>query len=254
MPNSCWITGASSGIGKSTALCFARNGYTVFASARSSKELDILVEKSLSLSFKGKIIALPLDVTLSEEVLNGIKFIEKECQNLEFIILNAGTYIKEDSKYATIESTKHVIDLNYIAVLNHIISLQPYISTLNIKQIAVISSMAAWRGMPMSAAYSSTKAAIKTAIESFEIDYSNTGVRFRILYPGFVKTPLTDKNDFKMPFLMDVEKAASTIYKKLLYPDKFEVSFPLIFAVIMRIITMLPWSIYKRLMVKKMRK
>ena len=174
MSNSCWITGASSGIGKSTALCFAKNGYTVFASARSSTELDILVKKSLSLSLKGKIIALPLDVTASKEVLNGIKFIEKECQNLEFIVLNAGTYIKEDSKYATTESTKHVIDLNYIAVLNHIISLQPYISTLNIKQIAVVSSMAAWRGMPMSAAYCSSKAAIKTAIESFEIDYSNT--------------------------------------------------------------------------------
>ena len=114
--------------------------------------------------------------------------------------------------------------------------------------------MAAWRGMPMSAAYCSSKAAIKTAIESFEIDYSNTGVRFRILYPGFVKTPLTDKNDFKMPFLMDVEKAAAIIYKKLLYSDKFEVSFPIIFAVIMRIITMLPWPIYKRLMVKKMEK
>ena len=254
MPNSCWITGASSGIGKSTALCFAKNGYTVFASARSSKKLDVLVKKSLGLSYKGKIIALPLDVTVSKEVLNGIKFIEKECKNLEFIILNAGTYIKEDSKYATIVSTKQVIDLNYIAVLNHIISLQPYISTLNIKQIAVVSSMAAWRGMPMSAAYSSSKAAIKTAIESFEIDYSNTGVRFRILYPGFVKTPLTDKNDFKMPFLMDVEKAAAIIYKKLLYSDKFEVSFPIIFAVIMRIITMLPWPIYKRLMVKKMKK
>ena len=132
--------------------------------------------------------------------------------------------------------------------------MQPYISTLNIKQIAVVSSMAAWRGMPMSAAYCSSKAAIKTAIESFEIDYSNTGVRFRILYPGFVKTPLTDKNDFKMPFLMDVEKAAAIIYKKLLYSDKFEVSFPIIFAVIMRIITMLPWPIYKRLMVKKMEK
>ena len=147
------------------------------------------------------------------------------------MILNAGTYIKEDSKFATINSTKYMIDLNYIAVLNHIILLQPYISILNIKQIAVVSSMAAWRGMPMSAAYSSSKAAIKAAIESFEIDYSNTGVRFRIFYPGFVRTPLTDKNDFKMPFLIEAEKAAKVIYKKLLYTKKFEISFPLSFAI-----------------------
>jgi NADP-dependent 3-hydroxy acid dehydrogenase YdfG len=254
MPNSCWITGASSGIGKYTALCFARNGYTVFASSRSLKDLNTLVQESLDSSFKGKIIALPLDVTVSEEIVNGIKFIEKETENLNFIILNAGTYIKEDSKYATIKSTKHMIDLNYIAIFNHIILLQPYISTLNIEQIAVVSSMAAWRGMPMSAAYSSSKAAIKTAIESFEIDYNNTGIRFRIFYPGFVKTPLTDKNDFKMPFLMDAEKAAKIVYEKLLYSKKFEVSFPLIFALIMRITTILPWPIYKMLMIKKMQK
>ena len=253
MPNSCWITGASSGIGESTALYFAKNGYTVFASARSSEDLSNLEKKSRDSSFKGKIIALPIDVTKADNILNAIKFIEKETQNLEFIILNAGTYIKEDSKYATIKSTKHTIDLNFTAIFNHIILLQPYFSILNIKQIAVVSSMAAWRGMPMSAAYSSSKAAIKTAIESFEIDYSNTGVRFRIFYPGFVKTPLTDKNDFKMPFLMDAEKAATIVYNKLLYSKKFEVSFPLIFAIIMRFITMLPWPIYKRLMIKKIR-
>ena len=70
MPNSCWITGASSGIGESTALYFAKNGYTVFASARSSENLSNLEKKSLDSSFKGKIIALPIDVTKPDEILN----------------------------------------------------------------------------------------------------------------------------------------------------------------------------------------
>ncbi len=254
MTNVCWITGASSGIGKHTALRFARNGYTVFASSRSLKSLNKLVKESIDLSLKGRIIAVPLDVTKTQEIIKCIKFINREVKSLDLVILNAGTYIKEDSKFATINSTKYMIDLNYIAVLNHIILLQPYISILNIKQIAVVSSMAAWRGMPMSAAYSSSKAAIKAAIESFEIDYSNTGVRFRIFYPGFVRTPLTDKNDFKMPFLIEAEKAAKVIYKKLLYTKKFEISFPLSFAIIMRIITILPWPFYKKIMIKKIRK
>ena len=251
MPKSCWITGASSGIGRFTSLCFAKNGYTVFASARSLKDLNTLVYESRSLNLKGKIIALPLDVTDTDEILKCSKFISKNTKNLDFVILNAGTYIREDSKFATIKSTKKMIDLNYTSVLNHIIILQPFISTLNIKQIATVSSIAGWRGMPMSAAYCSSKAAIKTAIESFAIDYNNTGVRFRIFYPGFVKTPLTDKNEFKMPFIIEAEKAANIIYKKLLFSNKFEVSFPLSFAIIMRLITMLPWSLYKLLMSKK---
>ena len=97
-------------------------------------------------------------------------------------------------------------------------------------------------------------AAIKTAIERFEIDFSDTGVRFRIFYPGFVKTPLTDKNDFKMPFLMDADKAAEIVYKKLLYSTAFEISFPFRFALIMRLITMLPWPLYKKVMLKKVQK
>ena len=254
MYNSCWITGASSGIGKYLALHFAKKGFTVFVSARSSKDLDQLVNESLSLSQKGKIISVPLDVTVPDEISKCIEFIKNNVKNLDFVILNAGTYLKENSKFATIESTKYMIDLNYTAVFNHIILLQSFIDILNIKQIAVVSSMAAWRGMPMSAAYSSSKAAIKTAIESFEIDYSDTGVRFRIFYPGFVKTPLTDKNDFKMPFLMNADKAAEILYKKLLFSKKFEISFPFSFALIMRFITMLPWPLYKKIMLKKVRK
>ena len=251
MSKTCWITGASSGIGKFTSLCFAKNGYTVFASSRSQKDLKVLANECVSLKLKGNIVALPLDVTDVDQILNCSKFIAKNTSKLDFVILNAGTYIREDSKSATIKSTQKMIDLNYTSVLNHIITLQPYISSLNIKQIAVVSSIAGWRGMPMSAAYCSSKAAIKTAIESFEIDYNNTNVRFRIFYPGFVKTPLTDKNNFKMPFIIEAEKAANIIYKKMLYSRKFEVSFPLDFALIMRLVTLLPWPIYKILMSKK---
>ena len=254
MTRTCWITGASSGIGRSTALYFAKNSYTVIASSRSVEKLNDLVNNCTDLSLPGRIIALPLDVTVTEDGDKSIKYIKKEIKQLDLVILNAGTYIKEDSKSATINSTKLMIDLNYTSVFNHIISLQPFVHILKIKQIAVVSSMAAWRGLPMAAAYSSSKSAIKTAIESFEIDYSNTDLSFRLIYPGFIKTPLTDKNDFKMPFIIEADKAAEKIYKNLLFSKKFEVSFPLIFSLIMRCISLLPWSIYKWLMIKKVHK
>lgn len=93
MSNSCWITGASSGIGKYTALHFAKKGFTVFASARSSKDLEKLVNESLNLSLKGRIIAVPLDVTVPEEISKCIELIKNNVKSLDFVILNAGTYL-----------------------------------------------------------------------------------------------------------------------------------------------------------------
>ena len=115
----------------------------------------------------------------------------------------------------SLKNTKSMIDLNYTSVLNIIILLQEYFTVLSIKQVAVVSSVAAWRGLPMAAAYCSSKAALKSAIESIELDYSTTNVKFRLFYPGFVETPLTDKNDFKMPFIIKVNVAGEKIYKSI---------------------------------------
>ena len=249
--HSCWITGASSGIGKATALSFAKRGYTVFASARSLEGLNSLKKTCDDLSYSGKIISLPIDVTNLNDVKSALKYIKDNIKYLDYIILNAGTYIKEDSKNITIENTKLMIDLNFVSVVNSIILMQPYFLDLKIKQIAVVSSMAAWRGMPMAAAYCSSKAAIKTAIESFEIDYSKEDIVFRLFYPGFVETPLTNKNDFKMPFIIKSDKAGEKIYSSIKYSKKFEVSFPIQFSIIMKILSILPWPLYKWLMTKK---
>ena len=245
MSKSCWITGASSGIGRATAVSFAKRGDTVFASARSLDGLISLQKECEALSLKGKIIPLKLDVTNINEISKSLKYITNNIKNLDYVLLNAGTFIKEDSKVMSLKNTKSMIDLNYTSVLNIIILLQEYFTVLSIKQVAVVSSVAAWRGLPMAAAYCSSKAALKSAIESIELDYSNTNVKFRLFYPGFVETPLTDKNDFKMPFIIKVNVAGEKIYKSIKESNKFEISFPLRFTLLMKIITMLPWPIYK---------
>ena len=254
MSKSCWITGASSGIGRATAVSFAKRGDTVFASARSLEGLISLQKECEALSLKGKIIPLKLDVTNVNEISKSLKYITNNIENLDYVLLNAGTFIKEDSKVMSLKNTKSMIDLNYTSVLNIIILLQEYFTVLSIKQVAVVSSVAAWRGLPMAAAYCSSKAALKSAIESIELDYSNTNVKFRLFYPGFVETPLTDKNDFKMPFIIKVNVAGEKIYNSIKKSNKFEISFPLRFTLLMKVISMLPWPIYKWLMLKKIKK
>ena len=93
---SCWITGASSGIGKATALSFAKRGYTVFASARSLENLNFLKKECDDLSYSGKIIPLSIDVTNLNEVNSALKYIKDNISSLDYVILNAGTYLKED--------------------------------------------------------------------------------------------------------------------------------------------------------------
>ena len=251
---SCWITGASSGIGRASSIAFVKKGYTVLASSRSLNDLSLLKKECEELSYSGKIIPLPMDVTSIKEINKALKYIKENIKNLDYVIFNAGTYIRENSKNITVSNTKLMMDLNFTAVINNIILLQPYFSILKIKQIAVVSSIAGWRGMPMAAAYCSSKAAIKTAIESFSIDYSKENISFRLFAPGFVETPLTKKNDFKMPFIIKAEEAGERIYNGIKYSKKFEICFPIKFALIMKIISVLPWPIYKWIMIKKSNK
>ena len=253
MSKSCWITGASSGIGRATAISFAKRGDTVFASARSLEGLTSLQKECESLSLKGKIIPLKLDVTNINEISESLKYITNNIEKLDYVLLNAGTFIKENSKVMSLKNTKSMIDLNYSSVLNIIILLQEYFAVLSIKQVAVVSSVAAWRGLPMAAAYCSSKAALKAAIESIELDYNNTSVSFRLFYPGFVKTPLTNKNDFKMPFIIKADVAGEKIYNSIKRSKKFEISFPLRFTMLMKFISMLPWPLYKWLMLNKIK-
>ena len=96
----------------------------------------------------------------------------------------------------------------------------------------------------MAAAYCSSKAALKSAIESIELDYSNTNVKFRLFYPGFVETPLTDKNDFKMPFIKSPEFAADQMFKGLVESKAFEITFPKALTTILKILRILPYRLY----------
>ncbi len=246
----CWITGASKGIGRATAIYFVKKGYSVIASSRTEKEL-ISLKKYCDNYLPGKIIPLVLDVTNDSELNKAVHYIHNNFNTCEIIIFNAGTYVQESALKLTSENTKLMMDLNFNSIIKSIIFLKPYFDKLKTKQVIAISSIAGWRGMPLSAIYSASKSALKTAMESFALDYKNYGVKFRIVSPGFVDTPLTRKNKFYMPFLMNSEKAAEKIYKFITKSNKFETSFPFIFAIFMKLLTLMPWSVYRFLIKSK---
>jgi len=247
----CWITGASKGIGRATALTFAKNGYHVIASARSEVDLHSLKEECEDNRYSGKIIILPFDVTNANSLEKSIKYIFKNFGNCNVIIFNAGTYVNESSVNLSMKNTKLMMDLNFNTIINSIIFLKPFIIGSRIEQIIAVSSIAGWRGMPHSAIYSASKSALKTAMESFCLDFAKYKVKFKIISPGFVDTPLTRKNNFKMPFLMDANVASTKIFNFVTKSNKFETSFPLIFSIIMKILTSLPWKIYRLLINRK---
>jgi short-subunit dehydrogenase len=199
-----WITGASSGIGRALALRMAREGYRVAASARRAEELDKL--KMEAGQTGGEIRPVPLDTTKPDEVKAGVAEIESEMGPIAIAVLCAGTYESVLAHELTAARARPVFELNFMGTMNCL--------------EALIPNMA----------------------EALQPDLAKHGVTMQIVNPGFVKTPLTDKNEFPMPFLMDVEDAADAFCKGL-RSDRFEITFPRRFSLLLRLVQMLPYRL-----------
>ena len=233
-----WITGASSGIGRALALRMAQAGYRVAASARRSDELDKL--KNEAAQQGGEIVPVPLDTTKPEEVRAGVDRIEREMGPISIAALCAGTYEPVLAHELTAEKARPVFELNFMGSLNCLENLIPRMTRRGEGRIAAVASLAGYFGLPTSAIYGGSKAALINMAEALQPDLAKHGVKMQIVNPGFVKTPLTDKNEFGMPFLMEVEDAAEAFYRGL-HSDRFEITFPRRFSLILRLLQMLPY-------------
>ena len=236
-----WITGASSGIGAETAMQMARNGYHVAATARSQDKLEALVEKSKSM--KGSITAYPGDVTKLKVMQDIVTKIEKEQGAIDIALLNAGTYFGESGADFKASDFKRTMDINLNGMANCLEPLLKLFKSRKKGHIAIVASVAGYRGLPKSVAYGPSKAALINMTEALYIDCKPLGIKVQLVCPGFVKTPLTDKNDFEMPMLMEVEDAASALIKGL-ESNQFEITFPWVFALILKTIGLLPNKAY----------
>jgi short-subunit dehydrogenase len=232
-----WITGASSGIGKALADKFALEGWKVAVSARRKEILDDMAKNE-------NIFSYPLDVTNQGNVGEVFRKIISDFGNIDLCVFSSGTYDPKLEQEINIKQNKFVMETNFFGVLYCIKSVEKYFKDKKDGHIAIVSSIAAYRGLPNSSGYGPSKAALTNLAESLYFDFKKHNVRISLVSPGFIKTPLTDKNDFPMPFIKSPEYAAEKMFNGLTKNKSFEIHFPKALTILLKFLRILPYKLY----------
>ena len=232
-----WITGASSGIGKALAEKFASEGWKVAASARRKEILDEMANNE-------NIYSYPLDVTNQNQVNDIFTKIINDFGNLDLCVFSSGTYDPKLEQEINVKQNKFVMETNFFGVLYCIKSVEKYFKDRKEGHISIVSSIAAYRGLPNSSGYGPSKAALTNLAESLYFDFKKHNVRISLVSPGFIKTPLTDKNEFPMPFIKSPDFAAEKMFNGLTKGNSFEIHFPKQLTLLLKFLRILPYKIY----------
>ena len=236
-----WITGASSGIGRALALNLAKRGDTVAVSARSEEQLQGLANEASDL--RGVIHPYPLDITDAEDCTRTVDQIRGRFGKIALAILNAGTHHPVEAEDFAAGDLAKLIGINLLGTGNCLDPLLKRMIEARAGHIAIVASVAGYRGLPTSIYYGASKAAQINLAEALKFDLDRLGIKLQLINPGFVKTPLTDKNDFPMPFLMEVDEAAECMANGL-ESSAFEITFPRRFAFLLKLFRLLPYRLY----------
>ena len=239
-----WITGGSTGIGKALAIKFAAQGWNVAVSARRAELLN-----ELSNSYEN-ISGFPLDVTDKEKCKEVFNEIKNKYENIDICFFSTGTWDPKKEKEIDIERMEDVFKVNFFGTVNSIKAVEQHFRDKKKGIITIVSSIAGYRGLPNSTGYGPSKSALNNLAESLYFDFKRYNVRVCLVSPGFIKTPMTDKNDFKMPFLKTPEYAADQIYEGLVNKNIFEIHFPKSLTITLKLLSFLPSKIYFSLLGK----
>ena len=215
-----WITGGSTGIGKALAIKFANEGWNVAISARRENLLDEIADNHENIS------PFPLDVTDKSKCKEVFEKIKNKFENIDICFFSTGTWNPKKERDIDVEQIEEVFKINFFGTLNAIKAVEEYFKKKKSGTITIVSSIAGYRGLPNSTGYGPSKSALNNLAESLYFDFGRSNVRVCLVSPGFIKTPMTDKNDFKMPFLKTTEYAAEKIYDGLVNKKTFEIHFP----------------------------
>jgi short-subunit dehydrogenase len=233
-----WITGGSTGIGKALAVKFASKGWNVAVSARREELLNELSDQYENIS------AFPLDVTDKQKCAEIFDQIKKKYEDIDICFFSTGTWNPKKEKEIDIEQIEEVFKINFFGTVNTIKAVEQYFRDRKKGTITIVSSIAGYRGLPNSTGYGPSKSALNNLAESLYFDFNRFGVRVCLVSPGFIKTPMTDKNDFKMPFIKTTDYAANKIYDGLINKNVFEIHFPKSLTIILKILSFLPSKLY----------
>lgn len=233
------ITGATSGIGEALAKRCVNDGHKVIACGRNEEKLAELAKIE-------NITTCRFDVTdeaATKEALAHVK--------CDIAVLNAGTCEYVDIYNVEPDMFKRVFDANVFGVINVVSALIPALKSGN--KIVFVDSLARLLPFPKSQAYGASKAALNYIAKSFEVDLAHKGIAVQTLSPGFVKTPLTDKNDFPMPMVISAEEAAEYMLKGIV-SSRASVYFPRRFSFIVRLLNLLPERVQKKICINMRQK
>jgi NAD(P)-dependent dehydrogenase (short-subunit alcohol dehydrogenase family) len=245
-PGIVWITGAGSGIGRATALRFLRAGSTVVGTDRNPDKLAVVAAQAAATT--GQFHALPADLSDPVATTAVVRRIEAEIGPLRLALLNAGTYQPTPGRSFSGAVTRAMIDNNLMSVVNCLDAVLPFLLERHAGQVAITASVAGYSGLPTTAAYGASKAALINMAEALRLDLKDSGVAIRLVCPGFIRTPLTDRNTFPMPFLMEPDAAAERLWRALEFGRSFEIIFPRRFALLLKFLRLLPYAAYFPLM------
>lgn len=232
-----WIVGASAGLGRAVALEVSRTGAEVILSARSEDDLRELAE-----ACPGRTSVVPVDIAEAASVAAAAK----AAGEIDGLIFLAGVYWPMTAKEFDGEKAVAMLDINLTGaarVLGHVV---PQMVARDSGHIVLTGSLSGFRGLPGAVGYGASKAGIMSLAETMYADLKDTGVDVQLVNPGFVKTRLTDKNDFTMPFIMEPEAAAREVMDHM-QGDSFARNFPTFFSLFFRASQFLPDWLYYRL-------
>lgn len=233
-----WVIGASSGIGAGLATALLARGARVALSARRGDEL-----RRLAAQHGGQALAVPLDVTDATATTPALQQVVAAWGGVDLVVLCSGTHQPVRAWELDAAVARKLVDVNVNGVFN---CLQPVLAQL-LRQgaggVAVVSSVAGYGGLPTALVYGATKAALINMSETLYLDLAPRGIAVYVINPGFVKTPLTDRNQFPMPALISVEAAAAAIVAGFERGD-FEIHFPRRFTLWLKLLRLLPYRWY----------
>ena len=238
------ITGASSGIGRALAVELGRRGARLGLTARREAELLSVAEEVRRAG--GEALALPADVRDPEAIRSAAESVREKWGRVDVLVANAGMSTTTAGTSLDAGEASDVISINVLGVVNSVAAVLPDMLRRGSGHLVAISSLASYRGMPKSGAYSASKAAVSTFFESLRVDLRESGVDVTVIHPGFIRTPMTAGRKKKLPFLLEVEDAACRIIKAVERRAR-TYAFPWQLASLVRVIRHMPGALYDRL-------
>lgn len=242
-PRSILITGASSGLGEGLAIAYAEPGVTLGLVARREDELKRVAERVSALGARA--LTFPADVTDADRMQEVVTLFHQQAGHLDLVIANAGVSETKGREPIRSKSAGQVVRVNVIGLINTLVPCVPLMVRQGSGTLVGMASVAGYRAMPGSLAYSTSKAAVMTFMEGLSMELEGSGVDALCLCPGFIRTPLTEQNEFSMPFLMELDDACERM-KRAITAKKARFTFPLPYALAAQFLRFAPrWVVMR---------